>query len=166
MKKLIACAALLVTGCVTSTPYQPLGVTGGYTELPLSADTYQIRFNGNGMTSAPRAQQMALVRAAELTLLKGYDRFLIIDNQEWTQQSQFTTPAQATTTINSSTYGNYGTATANTTVSGGDTMTINKPRANLVVRFLEPGDPGYGKALRAKSVLAEVGPQVGYSPSN
>ena len=78
MKKLGALGlALALAGCATA--YQPMGFSGGFEELKLSQDTYRIRVSGNGYTSTGRAENIALLRAAELTLQDGYERFVILN---------------------------------------------------------------------------------------
>jgi uncharacterized lipoprotein YajG len=72
----ILVAALALAGCAT--PYQPMGATGGYSELKLNEDTYLVTVAGNGYTSADRAQKIALLRAAELTIQSGFQRFIIV----------------------------------------------------------------------------------------
>lgn len=68
-----ALALALLTAC--STPYQPLGVTGGYTETRIAPDQYSVKFRGNGKTSADLVLNMYLFRCAELTLQNKFDVF-------------------------------------------------------------------------------------------
>ena len=82
-------AALLtgtVAGCVTGpTPYQPYvhelgpGIHGGFSEQQLGADRYVVRFHGNEFTSRDRVEGYLLYRAAQLTLEKGFDTFVMVD---------------------------------------------------------------------------------------
>jgi len=82
-----ACAlALLTTGCaMSSTPYQPLQsasrVSGGYSDLRIDETHYRVSFAGNRLTSRERVESYLLFRAAELTLLTGYDYFVIEDRE-------------------------------------------------------------------------------------
>lgn len=85
---LAACAALalITTGCtMRSTPYQPLQstsrVSGGYSDLRIDETHYRVSFAGNRLTSRERVESYLLFRAAELTLLKGYDYFVIEDRE-------------------------------------------------------------------------------------
>lgn len=79
-------AAATLGGCTTATPYQPYrpeslgGVHGGYSDQELAADRYLVRFHGNELTSRDRVEGYLLYRAAELTLQRGYDWFLIADH--------------------------------------------------------------------------------------
>jgi hypothetical protein len=65
--------ALLAAGCMT--PYQPLGMTGGWGEEKLDEDTYRVSFTGNQNTPRVAVQKFFLHRCAELTLQKGYAYF-------------------------------------------------------------------------------------------
>jgi len=75
-------AALLVTGCTTATPYQPLqrgsDVKGGFSEQRIEENRFRITFSGNSMTSRERVENYLLYRAAELTTQAGYDGFTMV----------------------------------------------------------------------------------------
>jgi hypothetical protein len=55
-----------------------MGREGGYAEVKLSADSYRITVDTNTETSELRAQNIAFLRAADLTLQSGYDGFIIV----------------------------------------------------------------------------------------
>ena len=67
----IAIAAL----AACTTPYQPRGAMGGFTEQKLADGQYSVEFRGNGQTSADLVANMFLYRCAELTVRDGYDVF-------------------------------------------------------------------------------------------
>jgi len=163
MRALIIIFAILVAGC--STPYQSSGIFGGYSDVPLSADTYRIVFEGNQYTRASKAREMSLVRAAELTLDKGYERFVILDQSDW-EKTTFISDDTTTTTTDATitNYGNVSQGTATSSTSGGGVSMITKPRSGLVIRFVDDSSSQYHRALIARDVLAEVGPRVGYNP--
>lgn len=137
---------IYLIGCATA--YQKESATGGYSSTQLDTNVFQVTFKGNGSTSRERASDFALLRSAELTLEHGFEYFVIIDAQQYSKNSTFTTPVTSTTNINTNTYGtaygygNYGTysgntyGTATTTTYGGQTYLISKPRAaNTIVCF-------------------------------
>jgi hypothetical protein len=67
--------ALLLSGC--STAYQLGGpYSAGYSETRLGADSFQV-FAHSG--SAERTTQMLELRAAQLTLDSGYQKFVVVD---------------------------------------------------------------------------------------
>lgn len=76
-----------LSGCATS--YQPNGFSGGYSDMKLNKDIYQVTFNGNGYTSGDRVQRFFLRRCAEVTLEQGFDFFALV-NQE-AQSNQYAT---------------------------------------------------------------------------
>lgn len=65
--------ALALAACTT--PYQPKGSMGGFTDRKLGAGHYSVEFTGNGHTSAALVANMFLYRCAELTVQDGYDVF-------------------------------------------------------------------------------------------
>ena len=73
---------LLVSGCVTATPYQPLDPgqksLGGYGEQQLEANRYRLTFAGNSVTKRETVETYLLYRAAELTLAQGYESFSVV----------------------------------------------------------------------------------------
>lgn len=79
-------ANLLVTGCTTPTPYQPYidsvkhagESVGGYYEVPMGNNTYMVTFVGNDVTIQDDSVNYALMRSAELTMLMGFDYFVIV----------------------------------------------------------------------------------------
>jgi len=85
VKPLLLMLLLLVSACAGTgpTPYQPAERPGGqgYSEERVSEDTYRITVSGNSLTSRDRVEDYLLYRAAELTLLEGYDHFLLTDRR-------------------------------------------------------------------------------------
>jgi hypothetical protein len=85
MKKaeLIASAALLALlgGCATPTPYQPLAkpgsMQGGYSDQQIEANRFRVTFAGNSMTSRETVETYLLYRAAQLTVERGFDWFVM-----------------------------------------------------------------------------------------
>lgn len=73
---------LLVSGCVTATPYQPLDPgqksMGGFSEQRLEANRYRLSFAGNSVTRRETVETYLLYRAAELTLAQGYESFSVV----------------------------------------------------------------------------------------
>ena len=132
--------AVALGGCQTS--YQKTSFTGGYDELRLSENTYRVSVRGNGFTSKERAGDIALLRAAELTLGAGYDRFAVVGGEGVSSQVAGFDPIQTN---------RYGNTLVTT---GGDP--VFKPGGNIVIRMLRPKDPGYGEALDAKLIESQL----------
>ena len=76
-------ALLLVAGCATATPYQPLDpqsrFSGGYSDQRIEPDRFRVTFRGNSLTSRETVETYLLYRAAELTLAQVYDWFSMAD---------------------------------------------------------------------------------------
>ena len=80
-RPLLVLAALSLAACATTpTVYQPATGPGvmGYVETPIEHDRWRVSFRGAGGTDIQRVSDLALRRAAELTLAKGYDWFCIV----------------------------------------------------------------------------------------
>lgn len=69
-------AATLAAGCATT--YQPHGLTGGFEESQVNANSFRVAFRGNGYTSTNRAEELTLLRSAELCLERGFPGFVLL----------------------------------------------------------------------------------------
>jgi hypothetical protein len=97
--------ALVLTGCGGTGllgiggKYQPVNWAGmGYDETQLAPNVFRVSYMANMYTSPSTATDLALLRAAELTLEKGYDHFAIVNGADAVQVLQQTTPIVKTTT--------------------------------------------------------------------
>ena len=70
---------IFLTNC--STPYQPKGTFGGYTEEKILNDLYRVEFEGNQHSKPEKIQNYLLYRCAELTQEMGYNYFAIISDE-------------------------------------------------------------------------------------
>lgn len=82
MKKIILCASLLLllAGCATNyredSFFNRLMIgPGGFREMNLGSDTFNIEFRGNEFTSRTTMQTYWLYRCAEVAIVNGYDGF-------------------------------------------------------------------------------------------
>ncbi len=171
--KIIATLSMIMLLCGCATAYQPQSFSGGFSETQLDTNVFAVTFKGNGYTGRDKANDFALLRSAELAIEHGFKYFAIVDAQQYSMNSTYTTSTTATTNINSNTYGNassygnnttynantYGTAT--TTVSGGQTYNISKPRtSNTIVCFVEkPQGFAYNAEFLVKSLKQKYGIQ-------
>jgi len=76
---LLVLIIFVITGCMTSTPYQPMGFKGGYENTQLDKNVFEVTFSGNGLTSRQRVRDFAMLRSAELTIQNGYKYFISIN---------------------------------------------------------------------------------------
>lgn len=152
---------LLISGCAT--PYQPTGLTGGFTESQLDTNVFRVTVNGNGSTTPERAEEMALLRSAELTLQHGFTHFAIADGRSRSEVITIDTPAQAATTGTISTYGNMSFLNAKSRITGGDSFSVVKPStSNTIVCF--KGKPQISALVYdARLIMNSIGPKYGIS---
>lgn len=136
---LTAVGVLLLAGCATS--YQSTGFTGGYSETKLAPDVVRVVFRGNAYTKKERAQDLALLRAAELSLAAGYPYFMVLSENSETKAHSFTTAGSSHTTGSAHFVGNQAYYSGQTTYQPGQTMTFFKPETGILVRFLKEKQP-------------------------
>lgn len=71
----------LLSACASHSPYKSADSGRyGYKEKALGEDRYRVTFTQRGNDTA-QAMDYALLRAAEVTLLQGYDWFSVVDRQ-------------------------------------------------------------------------------------
>ena len=149
-----AVLALLLASCATG--YQEKGFTGGFSETQLAENIFRVSFNGNAYTSADRAADFTLLRSAELAQENGFSYFVIIDADQSTAQSTYTTPTQSHTTVSVYGSGNYATGTATTTTTGGQTYVYRKPRSTNTIVCLHDKDQANGIVYEAQFVIRSI----------
>lgn len=80
--RLLLLSGLLALGACATTPtvYQAASAPGavGYSESPIEGDRWRVSFHGGGGASVQQVSDLALQRAADLTLGKGYDWFRVV----------------------------------------------------------------------------------------
>lgn len=148
--------SVLSVGCVS--PYASKGFTGGYSDTQLAPDAFRITFSGNNITSRERAQDLALLRAADVTLSHGFRYFAIVNSESGGSTSYVTLPGTSNTTAMATAYGNTVYGTANTTVMPPTYIPTFKPSAGLLIRcFADRPESTYvfdaqflSKSLRSK----------------
>jgi hypothetical protein len=150
-------AALLLglAACATATPYQPQQRGYGYAEQRLETNRYKVVFAGNSSTPRQTVENYLLYRAAEVTLLNGYDYFVLAD-----QNTQSDTRYQETFTgigapyywYPRGYYGAVGSSTANP-------ITEFEAQANILVfKGTKPADNF--KAFDARDLKANLEPYI------
>lgn len=76
-------SSLALASCATPTPYQPATGSGsyrtGYSDEQIEADRFRVSFAGNSLTSRETVERYLLYRAAELTVQRGFDHFVLVD---------------------------------------------------------------------------------------
>lgn len=75
----IVLAALVLSGCETTTVYGPMNGRYGYGEQRIETNRYRVTFRGNSSTPRETVEAFLLYRAAELTLENRYDYFIVVE---------------------------------------------------------------------------------------
>lgn len=63
------------------TAYGPKNMFGGYSEIQLGPDTYEVKFQGNGNVRTEKSIDLCMLRCGELTLQNGYSFFYLLDGR-------------------------------------------------------------------------------------
>lgn len=150
---------ILLTACATG--YTADGLLGGYSDMQLGENLYQVSFRGNGYTSSDRAANLALLRAAEITLSNGASHFAIVDGNTSSQQQTHTTPQNSYTTGTINTYGSMGSYNSQTTTYGGQTITISKPKSKNFILIVDDPENFNGPLLNATTISNSVKEKYG-----
>ena len=77
-----AASAAILSACATSTPYQPASTPGGFdgfSQTLIENDRARITFGGNSLTKRDTVENSLLYRAAEMTVERGFDYFVLAE---------------------------------------------------------------------------------------
>lgn len=147
--------ALSLAGCATG--FQSNGFTGGFSDFQMAQDVYRISFRGNAFTSSDATTEMAMLRAAQLTLEAGYSHFAVMNEGESYSTTYIAQPGSSTTMIQPNGAGGYNAWTHS---NPGALVPVNKPRSEIVVRMFHDGSSG---GMDARQVFARLAPR--YAPN-
>ncbi len=88
--------AMALAACATPTPYQPATGQGfyrnGYSDQQIEPNRFQVSFSGNDLTSRETVERYLLYRAAQLTLERGFDHFILADRDTNVRSRTYSTP--------------------------------------------------------------------------
>jgi len=91
-----AIAVIGLSACATETTYRPATGSGfartGYSDRQVEPTRYVVSFAGNSYTSRETVEKYLLFRAAELTLSRGYDSFILVNKDTDLRSRTYTTP--------------------------------------------------------------------------
>ncbi|MEP9401064.1 CC0125/CC1285 family lipoprotein [Sphingomonas sp. VNH70] len=174
--------ALALAACATPTPYQPASGSGfyrnGYSDQQIEPNRYQVSFSGNSLTSRETVERYLLYRAAQLTLERGYDYFILADRDTNLRSRTYSTPGFGPAWGGGFGWGGWGPAWRYRSPAFGwrawdpfwgdpffgnsmDIRTIDKYEAMAEIvlgRGPKPGDNI--RAFDARDVLRNLGPSV------
>lgn len=122
---------LILTGCAT--PYQKVGLGGGYSDTRLQDNVFTVNFRGNGYTSRERSSDFALLRCAELAIENGFKFFAIADSSQEQKTMFYKTGSTSSTYGATNIYGNTAYSNFNTYRSGSMIFPIRKPKSSHTI---------------------------------
>jgi hypothetical protein len=141
--------ALLLIGCASG--YQSSGQTGGYSETWSAPDSVRVIFQGNDHTTPERAQDFAMLRAAELTLQHGFGWFRVVNEENSGQKTTVTTTSQANTQVTVDYANTDVRAPAAIPQPPAQTYVSFHPKTGLLVQCLKE-KPATGSAFDAAAI--------------
>jgi len=160
MRSFAAVSLLVVLGgCATA--YQTEGPSGGFSETQLDTNVFRVSFRGNGYTRAERAEELALLRSAELTLRNGFTHFVVIEGRSREKSGSYTTPTQSYTTGSATAYGNSVYGSAHTTSYGGQTIHFSKPSTTNTIMCFNGKPNIQGLVYDAQYICNSIGQKYG-----
>ncbi|MDH4993050.1 hypothetical protein QEZ48_19735 [Aquamicrobium lusatiense] len=141
------------------TPYQAEGIGGGYEDIRLSDDLFEIRARGNGYSSAAHTRNIMLLRAADLALQNNFSHFAILDGsmRESTRFAGMST-GMATTNVQATVYGNTAYGTATTVYTPSSPQYVSNQHGAMMVKMLHSPSQG---ALDARMIYDQLNPKIG-----
>jgi hypothetical protein len=115
-----------LSGCATA--YQTKGSTGGFSETMLAPDTFKVQFSGNAYTSAERASDFAVLRAADKSIELGCSYFGVVNEADGA--------SVGSVTLGSAGWGHGGAWAFS------NTLPVVKPNTALLVKCFRERQPG------------------------
>lgn len=151
-------AAFTLASCATG--YHKTGITGGYSETQLAPDIFRVSFSGNGFSSKQRAQDLVLLRAAELTLNHGYSYFIVGGESDISVNQTGYMPGHSYTSGSLSMVGNSAIYSAQTTYFPGMNIDIYKPGQELLIQCFRRR-PDFGMVFDASFLYSSLTQKYG-----
>jgi hypothetical protein len=156
--------AMALTGCATQ--YGQEGVTGGFIDKMTSENTGVVVVGGNAFASTKKIESILMLRAAEMTLQSGHQRFSLL-----TIEDQAALDAQRAGRLPAylrakAAQGNFGPRlrTEHTTVSSQyATVEFKKSGGGFFVVMYKAAEGG---AYDARTLVAELRPKLQAETSN
>ncbi len=158
----LAVGALALAACATATPYQPENDRGeGFAEFQLENNKFRVTFSGNTLTPLPTVENYLLYRAAEVTVNKGFDYFIVLEDK-----SEAMSTFRSFGTIIGGAEGRffYGTRGFGGGGFGTTTATTRERREYTAQAIIETGTgpkpTGNPSAFNAREVLENLAPNI------
>jgi len=147
---LLLSLSYLLVGCAVT--YKPATGSGGYSEVKLNENTYEVTFEGNQYNHLDEVRTYLTFRCAELTLENGLTHFLIIEDASYEDQGEKEF-LDSDMTIETRTSMSGGVSTNVRSTFGAESMTGN-PVGKFVIMMRVGPDPVHTTAsMDAKAFL-------------
>ena len=148
---------LCVFGTSCSTPYQPGGLSGGYSDNRIDSDTVSVEFRGNGYTSKGKVEMYLLYRCAEVTRDAGYDYFIALNPRTEARQRSFSNPGGSSSVTSFSP----GSAVTRASYLPDQTVAFTSYGATILIKMGRGHKPPENAdAFNAREVIEFMGPQI------
>jgi hypothetical protein len=143
-----------LAGCATA--YQERGFTGGFSETLLAPDTFKVQFSGNAYTTAERASDFVILRAADKSMELGCSYFGVANEANGA--------SVGSASIGSAGWGQHGAWAFSSTIP------VVKPHTALLVKCFREQQPGinlFDAHFIDQSIRSKYGlkPNVAYAKS-
>ena len=147
-------SVLLLGSCATE--YGSMTETGGYQTDRISGSEFLVDFAGNGFTKKEKANDFALLRAAEVTLEYGFQYFTIEADRDLSAVSAYSSGSTSYTTGAMTTYGNTGSYYGTTTTTP-QTNYVYTPGTRLRIKcYVERPTGHIGKIYGAAETASRI----------
>lgn len=168
MKRLLtACGlAAVLSACSVLSPYMRLSSgDNGYTDQQLGPDTFQVSFRSAHPGGVVTANDLVLLRSAEITLTHGFRYFVVTSEDRDIKTMTFHTAGQETTTSKTEVVKREElgererTTTTTTTYTPPKTVVLKHPEVTQVIRcYTEPPRESGGRMVYdAEFLWKEIG---------
>ncbi|SEL84407.1 hypothetical protein SAMN05216359_11941 [Roseateles sp. YR242] len=168
MKRLLtACGlAALLSACSMFSPYMRLTPGGqGYSDAQVGPDTFKVTFLATDAGGITTANDLVLLRSAEVTLTHGFRYFVVTSEDRDVKTSSFDIAAQETTQSKTQVVKREEpgvrerTTTTTTTYTPAKTVVLNHPEVTQLIRcYTEPPkDAGGRMVYDADFLWKEIG---------
>jgi len=153
---LITCL-IAISGCAT--PYQKLGLRGGYSDREVKEGVYLVNFEGNASLKEKKAWDYALLRSAEIALTHGYQFFIIEESETGKLTRRYMRPSMnATGVVGVTNTSNIYTGAYSGSYSPDSYVeTYEKPAAQMLIQCYHNFPDGIESVVfNAKQVLGQM----------
>ena len=131
MKKYLILSLFFLSGCATN--YQPKSIIGkgGFEDIELAPNYFQVVFKGNDATSEEKASDFALLRVSDLMLERDCNTFKVVKHTSNGRSGSVFLPQTQTTNTSAYGYGNSAFGNVTTTTYGGGLLRTYMPRITI-----------------------------------